>query len=521
VLGLLLAIVTAAVYYQVHAHPFLGADDYFYIVENTHVQAGLRWSTVQWAFTTLAMVNWIPIIWLSHAADYQMFGLNPSGHHIVNVVLHAFNAALLFWVLKRATGYTGRSFMVAALFALHPINVEPVVWIAELKTMLSTTFLLLALGAYRWYAEEPRLSRYTVVVLLFALALMSKPQVIMLPLVLLLWDYWPLRRMFPPSQRSVEEEEHATAYPGRSIRWLVIEKLPLLALAALDGLITLKVQGAHPRYWSAVYSHAVRLENAIVAYARYVGKALWPAWLSIDYPHPGGSLTAWQISGALLLLVVITALVLLHWHERYLVVGWFWFLLTLLPMIGLVQVGTQAMQDRYAYDSFVGLFIMVCWGVASWAKERHISVPWLAGASAAVLLALTMVTIRQIGYWQDTFTLYSHAARVVRNNWEAEDVIAEELTKQGDPASAMQHYYTANAINPNDALSNLRIGFFEQTSGNPQGALLHFERALHAGDLPAKARPLLWRNMGVAYRDMGDLASARKCFEKSANATPH
>lgn len=216
-LGLLLAAVTVAVYFQVHSHPFFGADDHFYIVNNPYIQSGLTWSTVYWAFTTLKMVNWIPLTWLSHALDYQLFGLDPAGHHLVNVLLHALNVGLLFWVLKRATGYTGRSFMVAALFALHPINVEPVVWVAELKTMLSTTFLLLAMAAYRWYAEEPWLSRYTVVALMFALALMSKPQVIMLPLVLLLWDYWPLQRMLPFSQKSASAGESATVYPDKSL----------------------------------------------------------------------------------------------------------------------------------------------------------------------------------------------------------------------------------------------------------------------------------------------------------------
>jgi hypothetical protein len=514
-LCLVIAALTGVVYFQTRTHPFLGGDDYLYIVDNQEIHSGLHWSTVRWAFTALNMVNWIPLTWLLHAVNYHYFYLEPAGHHIVNVVLHALDAMLLFCVLKRATGYTGRSFMVAALFALHPINVESVAWVAELKTMLSTMFLLLALAAYRWYAQEPGAGRYVMVASMFGLALMSKPQVIMLPLVLLLWDYWPLQRLVLPGKQAFEETDPPLiVYPRKSLRWLAIEKLPLLALSALDGLITLRVQGVNSAYWSTTYSLSVRVANAIVSYARYIGKAFWPAWLAIDYPHPGHSITVWQTLGSVALLAIITELVLLS-HRKYLVVGWFWFLLTLLPMIGLVQVGMQAMADRYAYDSFWGLFIMVCWGAADYAKKFRISTPWLAGASVLVLVALTVTTYRQIGYWSSTYELFLHASRVVHNDWKAEDVLGDQLRARHNFDAAKKHFYQANAMNPYDPWSNREVGYYEQASGDPAGAIEHYKRSLRTDDLSPQMRALVWRNMGVAYRDMGDMSDARECFRHS------
>ncbi|HZM10837.1 MAG TPA: hypothetical protein VFC15_11560, partial [Candidatus Limnocylindrales bacterium] len=332
ILGLLLVVATAVLYYPATHHPFVNYDDDAYVTENVHVQAGLNWDTVEWAFTSYDQANWHPVTWLSHALDCQLFQLEPAGHHGTNVLLHALNAALLFWILVQATGSAGRSFMVAALFALHPINVESVVWVAERKNLLSMLFFLLALGVYRWYAREPRPGRYAVVALLFALGLMAKPQVITLPFVLLLWDYWPLRRMFADGEFAATGS--ATVFPARSFSRLVLEKLPLVALSAVSAAITIKAQrvggGINPEL-----SLSARLANAIVSYARYVGKAVWPTHLAPMYPHPGNSLAKWEVFTALLFLLVVTALVTAGRRHRYLPVGWLWFLGTLIPMIGL------------------------------------------------------------------------------------------------------------------------------------------------------------------------------------------
>src|SRR5208283_139511 len=385
-LSLLLIIATVALYYPTDDHPFANFDDNLYVTENVHVTAGLHRETVKWAFTTFDQGNWHPLTLLSHAADCQFFQLNPTGHHGTNLALHVLNVLLLFWVLQQATGYIGRSAMVAALFALHAINVETVVWISERKNLLSMTFFLLALGAYRRYALKPEIGRYALVALLYALGLMAKPQVITLPCVLLLWDYWPLRRMFATRQE-LSAAGTTAGMPAKTLSWLVVEKLPLFALSAASAVITIKAQQAG--HAMRLYPRSIRLENAIVSYASYVKKAFWPMDLSPMYPHPGDSLAKWQVFAAVLFLLASSALIAAEWRRRsYLMVGWLWFVGTLVPMIGLVQVGVQAMADRYAYLPLVGLFIMVCWAVADWVDRRHISTAWLVSASTAALLAL-------------------------------------------------------------------------------------------------------------------------------------
>ena len=357
VLSILLVIVTVALYYQVSDHPFVNYDDNVYVTDNAQIKSGLNWDTVQWAFTTSEAGNWHPLTWLSHAVDYQLFQADPAGHHNTNLLLHVLNVLLLFWVLREATGFTGRSWMVAALFALHPINVESVAWISERKNLLSMLFFLLALGAYRWYVREPRTIRYAVVAAFFALGLMAKPQVVTLPFVLLLWDYWPLRRMEIAEHDSAFDTRGERAFPQRSFSWLLGEKLPLIALCGASAFITMQAQQTAGAMHTVKNSFplSIRVGNALVCYARYLGKAFWPSRLALIYPHPGTSLQTWQVLAALVALLTVTALVLRERRRRYLLVGWSWFLGTMLPMIGLVQVGEQAMADRYAYLPFIGL----------------------------------------------------------------------------------------------------------------------------------------------------------------------
>jgi tetratricopeptide (TPR) repeat protein len=513
-LCLLLAVATFAVYYSVHTHPFSGLDDDIYVTQNNHVQSGLSWETVKWMFTTFHGFNWHPLTWLSHALDCQVYDLNPAGHHYTSVFLHVLNAILLFMVLKRATGFLLRSFMVAALFALHPINVESVVWIAERKTLLSTVFFLLALGAYRWYASKPRVDRYLVVALLYALGLMAKPQVITLPLVLLLWDYWPLERISVSNEDSSPGRGSTISFPVKKFSWLLLEKLPLLGLALLDGFVTIRAQGVgSPRFWH--YLLSVRLDNAILSYARYLGKAFWPFGLAPEYPHPGNSLPWWQIFGAFALLFVISAIILAKRRYHYLAVGWLWFLVVLLPMIGIIQVGRQAMADRYAYQSFIGLFLLICWSVADWAGQQRHSAAWLPSVSVMVLMALMVLTYRQVGYWRDDRTLWSHALATVTNHWVAEDQEGMELLKQGKAEEAMQHFDRAAAIYPWDFLSNLNIALYEQQRGNLQQAIARYKRALPETPNIENATKI-YINMGIAYRDLGDLTMADKCFDRAS-----
>ncbi|MGB9233381.1 MAG: glycosyltransferase family 39 protein, partial [Terriglobales bacterium] len=341
-IALLLVAVVLLVYNPVARNGFLNIDDDAYITANSHVKAGLTGLTVKWAFTTFDAANYHPLTWLSHALDCQLFGVNPAAHHEVNVLLHAVNAVLLFLLVLTATGFPWRSLFVAALFALHPINVESVAWAAERKNILSAFFLLLALHAYVAYVRQPKLSRYAVIVLFFALGLLAKPQVITLPFLLLLLDYWPLRRVgAEPADKELLTAQPiaAVSLPPASFGRLVLEKLPLFALSAASAAVTMKAQKAGGALQTiSMLSPLLRLETALISYVRYLGKAFWPANLVVFYPLPIGLYPVWQVVAAVLLLAIITVAVVHASDRRYLAVGWFWFLGSLVPMIGLVQV---------------------------------------------------------------------------------------------------------------------------------------------------------------------------------------
>jgi protein O-mannosyl-transferase len=509
-LCLVLVVATLALYYPVHHYPFFELDDYVYVTGDPHVLGALNWSTVEWAFTHSFVLNYDPLTFFSHNFDVRMFGLDAGRHHQVNVILHALNAVLLFWVLSRATGFTGRSFMVAALFAVHPIQVENVAWIAERKTILSTVFFLLALAAYRWYARKPVKRRMTVVECLYVLGLLAKPQVITLPLVLLLWDYWPLRRMFPKAPDS--STAGAEVLPPQSFLALIKEKIPLFVIAAVDAVLTMWAQQVvGGQKWP--YTLAIRLENAIVAYAQYIGKAVWPAHLVFEAAYRGDSIRWWEVFGASLVLLAISVLVATGRRHRYLVVGWLWFLGTLVPMIGLVvQPHLEALADRYAYTSFLGLFLMVCWGVADWAKYRHLPRLVLPVTCLAVLAVLSLITHRQIGYWRDSVTVWTHSLQVTPHNWVAELGIGISYQQQGQPEEALPHFYRAAQDRPEDPEVNLGIAVVEHQRGNLRLAITYYEKVLAvSGD--TRIATQAWGNMGHAYSDLGDNTRARQCYE--------
>ena len=518
-LSLALFLATLALYYPVHHYPFIDIDDNFYVTENPHVLGALNLSTVKWAFTHPFVLNYDPLTFLSHSLDVQMFGLDAGRHHDVNVILHALDAVLLFWVLKRATGYTLRSFMVAALFALHPINVENVAWISERKTMLSTLFFFLALGAYRWYAREPRLRRMAVVAFLYGLGLLAKPQVITLPFVLLLWDYWPLRRMFataPDSSTAAVSE----VIPPRSFAALIKEKIPLFAIAVVDVMLTLVAQHVAGSSQSWPYTLTVRLENAIVAYAQYLGKALWPTGLALEYLYRGNSLQWWQVFGALLLLLTISALVAVKRRHRYLVVGWLWFLGTLVPMIGLVvQPDLEALADRYAYVSFLGLFLMVCWGAAEWAERRHLPRAVLPATSIAVLLVLSVLTYRQVGYWSDPVTLWTHTLQVTHRNWVAESRLGVAFRQQKQTDEALSYFYRAEEDHPGNPGVNLNIALIEHERGNLRQAIPYYEKVLAVSNDEA-VRAQVLGNLGHLYSNLGDDARAQEYYRAALHPPP-
>jgi len=514
VLGLLLVLATLVLYNPVIHHPFVNFDDDRYVTDNAHVRAGLHGDTVKWAFTTYDEANWHPLTWLSHAVDCQLFGLNPAGHHYMNVLLHAVNVVLVFWLLWKATGFAGRSLMVAALFALHPINVESVAWVAERKSLLSMVFLLLALWAYGWYARKPGFGRYAAVAGLFACGLMAKPMVITLPFALLLLDYWPLQRI----GNAAGDSENR--FGARPLSRLVMEKVPLLILSAASAIVTIKAQKAGDAIGSVTqYPISIRLENAVVSYARYLGKAFWPSHLAPMYPLREGSLKGALVWAAALLVTAITAFVIARRRERYLKVGWLWFLGTLVPMIGLVQVGTQAMADRYAYLPFLGLFVMLVWGTADWAAQWHVPTAWLAAMGAICLFGVALVTHRQIGYWSDNLALWSHTAAVTNGSFIAEDNLGGALLEQGRQEEALPHFRAAAAIDPTDAMSRLNIAAYEQRHGNLSEAIAQYNQVVHLTRDP-RYRAIAFNDLGYAYRELGDSARARESFTAAVALRP-
>ena len=508
VLGLLLVVVTLALYNPVSRNGFVNFDDDRYVTDNPQVQAGLRWSTISWAFTSFDQANWHPLTWLSHALDCQLFRLNPVGHHYTNVLLHAANALLLFLILQWFTGYTARSLMVAALFALHPLNVESVAWVAERKNVLSMFFFLLAVAAYGWYVRKPSVARYLAVAALFGMGLMSKPMVITLPLVLLLLDYWPLgRSVWGRAPAHVQAERSSAAAPPL---WkLCLEKLPLLALSALSAMVTMMAQGAGGAVLSsAAHDPWLRLENVVVSYELYLEKAVWPFRLAVLYPYPH-ALRAWEVAASAVVLLAVTVAVLKNRKHRALVAGWLWFLGTMIPMIGLIQVGNQAMADRYAYLPLIGVFVMIVWAAAEWARNRQLSGKLLAPVGLTVLFALAAVTHIQLSYWHDDFTLWSRVLAVTRNNFVAENNFGNALIRQGRPNEAIIHFRAAAALEPGDSASQLNLGIYAQEHGDLQQARERYANALRL-TTDAQMRASALANLGTVYFALHDYAQAEQ-----------
>lgn len=514
VLCLLLVVATLALYNPVNRHPFVNYDDDRYVTENLHVHDGLTWDTIAWAFTATEQGNWHPLTWLSHALDWQLFHRNATGHHFTSLLIHAANAVLLFLFLAYATGRVGPSWLVAALFALHPINVESVAWVAERKNVLCTFFFFAALIAYSWYARKPDSRRYLAFAGLFALGLMSKPMVITLPVVLLLLDYWPLGRI-----RGLPSGTPPIAQAPLSR--LLVEKLPLLVLSAASAWITMQAQRAGGAMRSAAqFSLGVRLENALVAYATYLWKMIWPSHLAPLYPHPGASLPVWQLVISALVLLAVTVAVFRFRPRRYLLTGWLWFLGTLVPVIGLVQVGDQAMADRYAYIPLVGIFVMLAWGAADLADSRQIGLAARWIPAACILLALALATNRQLSYWSSNYDLWTHALAVTDRNFIAQDNLGGALLLLDKPDEAYSHFQAAAQINPSDPMSHSNLGAYLQEHGRLPEAMEQYDRTISltsdAGLLAAT-----YANLGTAYRKLGEDGKARENYDQALRQNPN
>jgi len=500
---LALALGTLCLYWPVGRHDFVNYDDSDYVTANTHVQGGLTWENIAWAFTTGHASNWHPLTWLSHMLDCQCFGQNAGLQHLVSVGFHALNAVLVFLVLRGLTGAFWRSACVAAFFAWHPLHVESVAWISERKDVLSACFALLTLGAYGKFVtgagkpaetevdrtQVPAEAWYVLSLLAFVLGLMSKPMLVTLPFVLLLLDYWPLRRWEFASTR-------------QRLR-IVVEKLPFLALSLASCIVTFIVQRQGGAV-STVLSLGARLANAFVSCARYLAKTFWPEKLSVLYPHPG-HWPGWQVAGAVaLVLAVSVAVVALGRRRPYLPVGWLWFLGMLVPVIGLVQVGIQSMADRYTYLPLLGVFIMVVWGIDDALPPVRGRAVALGSGAGLALAACAWLTARQIPYWADSMALFQHAVEATRDNYLAYNNLGFYLSNQGRSEEAMKYYEKSLEINPNyeDALNNLGYALAGQKR-YPE-AIAKYEAALRIRPNHVEVH----NNLGNALSEMGRIPEA-------------
>lgn len=523
IVALLLAAGMLILYNPVVRANFVNFDDDRYVYANYHILQGLSWKTFAWAFGSVQESNWHPLTWLSHALDVQIFGLNPAGHHYVNVLFHVGNAVLLFTILKRATKFVGRSFVVAALFAVHPVNVESVAWVAERKNVLCTLFFLLALLTYLTYVRRPSPGRYLLLAAMFAMGLMAKPMVVTLPFVLLLFDYWPLQRITSNGKKNGADLDRSASLgsvPQRTFRWLVLEKIPLLLLVVASSIITLVAQHKGGAVSSvAAVTVESRVFNAFVSYGRYIEKTIIPIHLAPLYPYPTGGLSPLVVAGSILALVGITFALLLVQEKRYLRMGWLWFLGTLVPVIGLVQIGNQAMADRYAYIPAIGLFIIGVWGVAELADKSHLKTTYRIAVTVLVLAAFSAITRAQLAYWHDSVALWSYTLEVTKDNFVAEGNLGNALALQGKEEEALVHFQHALQIKPHDPVAELNLGVYDQKRRHLQPSVEWFQSVLSDTRNPI-LRVEAYADLGSSYRMLGNYEQARASYQSSLELDP-
>jgi Flp pilus assembly protein TadD len=497
ILAAALVIATLLLYCPVLHHQFINFDDPMYVTLNANVNSGLSLQHIAWAFSTFEMGHWHPLTWLSHMLDCQLFQLDPACHHAVNLLFHAANALLLFLLLARATGAPWRSFFVAALFAFHPLNVESVAWVAERKTLLSAFFSFLMLFAYGWYAERTSWKRYLVVVATFLLALMAKAMAVTIPVVLLLVDFWPLRRFAPEA-----DEMHSG--DRTSATKLIAEKIPLLALSAIFSYLAVMAQRSTDTL-NTKQPLIEHLKNAAVAYVSYLQKAFWPSGLSIFYPLSPQA-TAWpHVIVALFVLAAVTALVLRLRSERFLLTAWLYFLVTLLPVIGIVQVGGQLTADRYAYTPLIGIFIIVVWGIERLSRRWLISPVTVAVVALFIFAALGATTRATLENWQSGLTLFSRAEQIVGpNDSVIETNLGQAYDQAGQPQQAYQHLKHACDIAPQNSLV---LGTFLVRHGQLQESIPVLQTAVKYSESEPAIESSL-HNLATAYLLIGDAPNA-------------
>lgn len=517
-----LVLLVAGSYWPVSHYGFINYDDPLYVTDNVHVRAGWSIDGLLWSFRDFSSSNWHPLTWFSHMTDWQLFRDNAGGHHWTNVIFHLVNAILLFCVLRIMTGALWRSACVAAIFAVHPLNVESVAWVAERKNVLSAFFGLLTLLFYAFYIRKPGWERYLSIFGTFALGLMAKPMLVTLPFLLILLDYWPGRR-FP--ERSVDRyplpvsgEAAPHSNPRISVSTLLLEKIPLIILAVLSIAVTLLAAEKGGALKSLDhFPLAVRLGNSLNAYTAYIGKFCWPRDLAVFYPHPG-VLHLWQTVAALFLISAVTIIVVMQIRRRpYLAVGWFWFLGTLVPVSGLVQVGLQAMADRYLYFPLIGLLILLVWGMAD------LGVRTVAGRVVLIFLAILLIfaasfgTRQQLRHWRNSRLLFEHALTVTRGNPVAHSNLAHALFQDGDWKGAEAHYREAIRSDPKYANAYANLGAVLARQGRIDEAVGEYRTALAINPRHADAHYYL----GLAMENQAKFLDADRHYEAVQREKPN
>jgi tetratricopeptide (TPR) repeat protein len=519
VLCLLLAISTLAVYGQVINHEFVSYDDDYYVTENPIVKSGWTLNGVAWAFKTKHHSHWHPLTWLSHMTDCQFFGLAPAGHHLTSLLIHIANTILLFLVLRRMTGATLSSGFAAALFALHPLHVESVAWVADRKDVLCALFWLLAIVAYSYYAEKPGVTRYSLVLLAWSLGLMAKPMVVTLPLILLLMDYWPLRRLRVSHLRgngnTTADGFSNLVCPLKPARVLILEKLPFLLLVAASVVVTVSFMRIDDKtltlaVWD-IYPTKTSVTNAMVSYVSYIGKMLWPTSLAIPYPQRGW-LAGWQVGGAAALILSVSILVLRVGPKHpYLPVGWLWYLVSLTPVIGLVTLGPVIMADRYTYIPLIGLFIMISWGVPDALKSWRFGNLVVNISAGVILLSLMTLTWFQVSHWNNSFALFTNSVKRTARNSVAYNNLGVALEKRGHTDDAIKHYREALRIKPNSAEAHNNLGVALEKRGHTDDAIKHYREALRIKPDYEQAH----NNLGIALQTKGHIDDAIKHYREA------
>jgi protein O-mannosyl-transferase len=513
---------TLLVFWQVRNFDFVKYDDGLYIYENPHVLNGLTEDGVIWAFTTNHSANWHPLTWLSLMLDCQLFGANPGWMHLMNLILHLANTLLLFAVFRKMTGALWQSAFVAAAFAIHPMHVESVAWIAERKDVLSTLFLLLTLAAYVSYVRRPGLVRYVLTVLLFASGLLAKPMLVTLPFLLLLLDYWPLGRFDSHQTIKASSRQKRQSSPAPDKRRIlyraIIEKIPFIAFSVVSSVITFLVQRSGGAMVGIdVLPLKLKFANAFLSYARYISKMFWPQNLAVFYPFDVRTIQSWQVVLCALLMIVVSVLAIRFGRkQRYLPVGWFWFVGTLIPVIGLVQVGGQSLADRYTYISYIGLFIMIAWGLpellSKWPQRKNA----LGLSMVIVLTTLGICAHRQVSFWNNSLTLFSHAIEVTQNNYIAHDSIGVAYNSLGRYQDAIESYKQAIKIKPDYADAHYNLGVACGKLGRWQDAVESYKQAIKIKPDYTKAH----YNLGISYEGLGRYQDAIEAYKQAIRIEP-